>query len=192
MWERDMVRLPSREKNCIINRSSSGIVGSVSLKKVATESENGLGNALTMGSVILQMAPFNRWTDSSISFKAWYILSVTPDEIFPAQASEAEELAPRDANLVDVGALPVVETTPRGQHQHPVIPLLPQSLHQGGHADKDISPQIEALRLAVGHLSVRLDAVFQTVELPTGVPHLDTSLADVHRDAFTLDGKKRS
>lgn len=62
------------------------------------------------------------------------------------QAGEAEELPPRDADLVDVGAVPVVEATPWGKHQHPVIPLLPQSLHQGGHADVDISPQVETLR----------------------------------------------
>lgn len=44
--------------------------------------------------------------------------------------------------------------------------------------------------LVVGHLSVRLDAVFQTVELPAGVSHLDTSLAHVDGDAFTLDEKE--
>lgn len=77
---------------------------------------------------------------------------LTSDEFFilndrhvGLQACEAEELSPRDANLVDVGALPVVEATPWGKHQHPVIPLLPQSLHQGGHADIDISPQVETL-----------------------------------------------
>lgn len=47
---------------------------------------------------------------------------------------------------MDAGALPVVEATPRGKDQHPVIPLLSQSLHQGGHADVDISPQVETLR----------------------------------------------
>lgn len=46
-------------------------------------------------------------------------------------------------------------------------------------------------RLVAGHLAVRLDAVFQTVELPAGVPHLDTSLAYMDRDTFTLEEKKR-
>lgn len=49
-------------------------------------------------------------------------------------------------------------------------------------------------RLAAGHLSVRLDAVLKTVELPAGVPHLDTGLAYMDRDAFTLgeDGEGQS
>ena len=47
-------------------------------------------------------------------------------------------------------------------------------------------------RLLDGHLSVRLDVVLQTVELPAGVPHLDASLAYVDGDAFTLgEGKRR-
>lgn len=45
--------------------------------------------------------------------------------------------------------------------------------------------------LVTGHLAIRLDAMLQTVELPTGVPHLDTSLAYVDRDAFTLEQKRR-
>jgi len=35
-----------------------------------------------------------------------------------------------------------------------------------------------------GHLSVRLDAVLQTVKLPTAVTSLDTGLAHVNRDTF--------
>ena len=45
-------------------------------------------------------------------------------------------------------------------------------------------------RFMSGHLAVRLDTVFQTVKLPAGVPHLNTCLAYVDRDAFTL-GEKR-
>lgn len=45
-------------------------------------------------------------------------------------------------------------------------------------------------RLVVWHLAVRLDSMFQTVQLPAGVPHLDTCLAYVDRDAFTLEEKK--
>ena len=41
-------------------------------------------------------------------------------------------------------------------------------------------------RLVAGHLAIWLDTVLQTVELPTGVPHLNTSLAYMDRDAFTL------
>ncbi len=37
-----------------------------------------------------------------------------------------------------------------------------------------------------GHLAVGLDTVFQTVQLPAGVPHLDASLANVDRDTLTL------
>lgn len=41
--------------------------------------------------------------------------------------------------------------------------------------------------LMTWHLAIRLDAMLQTVELPTGVPHLNTSLTNVDRDAFTLE-----
>ena len=40
--------------------------------------------------------------------------------------------------------------------------------------------------LVGGHLTIRLDAVLQAVELPAGVTDLATSLADVDRDALTL------
>jgi hypothetical protein len=35
------------------------------------------------------------------------------------------------------------------------------------------------------HLSVRLDAVFEAVKLPTGVTHLDSGLADMDGDDFS-------
>lgn len=44
--------------------------------------------------------------------------------------------------------------------------------------------------LGARHLAVRLDTMFQAIELPAGVPHLDTSLAHVDRDAFTLKDKR--
>ena len=44
--------------------------------------------------------------------------------------------------------------------------------------------------LVAGHLSVRLDAVFQTVELPASIAHLHASLADMDADALTLQTKK--
>lgn len=46
-------------------------------------------------------------------------------------------------------------------------------------------------RLVAGHLAVWLDAVLQTVELPAGVPHLNTSLAYMDGDALTLKERKK-
>jgi hypothetical protein len=40
-------------------------------------------------------------------------------------------------------------------------------------------------RLVTGHLTVRLDTVFQTVQLPAGIAHLDSGLADMYADALT-------
>ena len=40
--------------------------------------------------------------------------------------------------------------------------------------------------LVTWHLAIRLNAVFQTVELPAGIADLDTSLANVDGDAITL------
>ena len=44
--------------------------------------------------------------------------------------------------------------------------------------------------LITWHLSIRLYAVLQTVQLPTGIAHLDTGLADMDRDTLTLKGKR--
>ena len=46
--------------------------------------------------------------------------------------------------------------------------------------------------LVTGHLTIRLDAVLQAVQLPAGIAHLDSGLADMDRDTFTLEGKKRA
>ena len=44
-----------------------------------------------------------------------------------------------------------------------------------------------------GHLSIGLNAVLQAEELPAGVTHLNTSLADVHRDTLALKrGREKS
>ena len=43
--------------------------------------------------------------------------------------------------------------------------------------------------LISGHLPIRLDAMFQAVELPAGIADLDTSLASVDGDALTHDSK---
>lgn len=40
--------------------------------------------------------------------------------------------------------------------------------------------------LRAGHVTVRLDAVLQAVQLPAGVAHLDTSLANVDGDTLAL------
>lgn len=42
------------------------------------------------------------------------------------------------------------------------------------------------------HLTVGLDAMLETVQLPAGVTDLDTSLANVYGDALTLLGEKKS
>ena len=41
--------------------------------------------------------------------------------------------------------------------------------------------------LVTWHLAIRLDAMFQAVELPAGIADLDTSLANVDGDALTHD-----
>jgi hypothetical protein len=38
-----------------------------------------------------------------------------------------------------------------------------------------------------GHLSIRLNSMFQAVQLPTGVTDLATGLSDVDRDTLTHD-----
>ena len=40
--------------------------------------------------------------------------------------------------------------------------------------------------LVRGHLAIRLDPVLQAVELPAGIAHLATGLADMDGDTFTL------
>ena len=39
--------------------------------------------------------------------------------------------------------------------------------------------------LVAGHLTVRLDAMLETVELPAAITDLDAGLADVHGDTLT-------
>ena len=40
--------------------------------------------------------------------------------------------------------------------------------------------------LVAGHLTIRLDAVLQAVQLPTGVADLHASLTNMNTDTFTL------
>ena len=42
------------------------------------------------------------------------------------------------------------------------------------------------------HLTIRLNAMLQTVQLPAGVTNLDTGLADVDTDTFTLKSTGQS
>ena len=44
--------------------------------------------------------------------------------------------------------------------------------------------------LVRGHLTVRLDAMLQAVEFPTGITDLDSSLSKVNRDTLTLKEKE--
>jgi hypothetical protein len=45
--------------------------------------------------------------------------------------------------------------------------------------------------LIAWHLAIWLDTVFETKKLPTGIPDLDTCLADVERNAFTHGWEKK-
>ncbi len=49
---------------------------------------------------------------------------------------------------------------------------------------KRVIPPPESL--VAGHLAIGLDPVLQTVQLPTGIAHLDTGLANMDADTFTL------
>jgi len=42
------------------------------------------------------------------------------------------------------------------------------------------------------HLTIRLDTMLQTVQFPTGVTDLDTGLADMDWDTFTLLKENRN
>ena len=55
---------------------------------------------------------------------------------------------------------------------------------------------VEGVRLApnggvAGHLAVRLDAVLKAVQLPAGIAHLDSGLADVDWNYFSLQTNGR-
>jgi len=41
-------------------------------------------------------------------------------------------------------------------------------------------------RLVTRHLTIRLDAMLETVQFPAGIAHLHSGLADMHADALTL------
>ena len=45
--------------------------------------------------------------------------------------------------------------------------------------------------LVAGHLAIRLDPVLQAVKFPAGIANLDSGLADVDGDAFTLEEIKQ-
>jgi hypothetical protein len=41
--------------------------------------------------------------------------------------------------------------------------------------------------LVTGHLAIRLDTVLQAVQLPAGIAHLDSGLANMDGDTLTLE-----
>ena len=54
-------------------------------------------------------------------------------------------------------------------------------------AKEGVEGVISATDCLIGrHLSVRLDTVLETVELPAGIPNLDTGLSSVDRNTLTL------
>lgn len=65
------------------------------------------------------------------------------------------------------------------------ILLSPSLTEEGGEGVIMVSAD-----LIGGHSAIRLDAVLQAVQLPAGVAHLDTSLANVDGDTLTLWRKK--
>lgn len=48
-------------------------------------------------------------------------LLIFNDRDVPVEAGDIEELRPRDADLKDVRALPVIQASPGRQNQHPVF-----------------------------------------------------------------------
>ena len=52
----------------------------------------------------------------------------------------------------------------------------------------DVSKKLMMLRHGkISHLSIWLDAMFQTIEFPAGIANLATSLSNVNRDTLTLN-----
>ncbi len=45
--------------------------------------------------------------------------------------------------------------------------------------------------LVTGHLTIRLDSMFQTVQFPAGITNLDSGLADMDADTLTLKWKNK-
>lgn len=72
-------------------------------------------------------------------------LLIFDDRDVPVEAWDIKELGPRDPDLEDVRALPVIQTSPGRQNQHPVF-TFPQSLKKGSNANVDISAEVEAFR----------------------------------------------
>ena len=55
-------------------------------------------------------------------------------------------------------------------------------------AEESVEGVLSPSSLVIWHLAIRLDAMFQAVELPAGIADLDTSLANADGDALTLGG----
>ncbi len=61
-----------------------------------------------------------------------------------------------------------------------------------GFAEEGIKTVVAGSDSLVGwHLTVRLNAMFQTVEFPAGISDLNSGLANVDRDTFTLKKNRR-
>lgn len=71
-------------------------------------------------------------------------LLVLNDRDVSIETWKIKKVGPGNPDLVDVRALPVVETAPRGQHQHPLLSLQ-QGLQEGGDADVDVPAEVEPL-----------------------------------------------
>ena len=72
-------------------------------------------------------------------------LLVLNDRDVPVETRKIKKVGPGDPDLVNVGALPVVEAAPGGQDQHPLLGF-EQRLQEGGDSDVDVSAEVEALR----------------------------------------------
>lgn len=68
------------------------------------------------------------FNDGDVSIETWKIKKVRPG----------------NPDLVNVGALPVVEAAPWGQHQHPFLSLQ-QGLQEGSYSNVDIPAEVETL-----------------------------------------------
>lgn len=71
-------------------------------------------------------------------------LFVLNDRDVSIETRKVKKVGPGNPDLVNVGALPVIEAAPWGQHQHPLLGLQ-QRLQEGGHTNVHIPAEVEAL-----------------------------------------------
>lgn len=72
-------------------------------------------------------------------------LLVLNDRDVPVEAWDIEKLRPRDADLENVRALPVIKSSPGRQNQHPVF-TFQQGLYERSNANVDVSAKVEPFR----------------------------------------------